>query len=82
MVANEGIIITLKDVLTHILNCENRALRIKGLEFAMEWLSDIAMDFTKAEKGLKAEISNNPSEADKWIEKILDDLDSVEYEEK
>lgn len=82
MVANEGIIISLKDVLTHISNSDSKKLRIKGLEFAMEWLADIEMDFTKAEKGLKAELANKPKEADKFIEQILDDLDSVEYEEE
>lgn len=81
MAANEGIVISLKDVLSYILNSNNKSLRKQGLEFAMEWLADIEMDFTKAEKGLKAEISNNPQEADKWIEKILDDLDKVEYKE-
>lgn len=81
MVGNEGIIISLKNVLTRILNSKNKNLRKRGLEFEMEWLADIEMDFTKAEKGLKAEISNKPKEADKFIEQILDDLDKVEYEE-
>lgn len=82
MVANEGIILSLKDVLTHILNSENKTLRRRGLEFAMEWLADIEMDFTKAEKGLKAEIENKKDVADSWIQKILDDLDKVEYSEE
>lgn len=79
---NDGMIYTLKDVLSYVLNCDNKSLRRKALEFAMEWLSNMEMDFTKAEKGLKAEIANNREEADRWIEKILEDLDKVEYSEK
>lgn len=82
MVANEAMIFTLKDVLSYTLNSENKLLRRKSLEFAMELLSDMEMDFTKAEKGLKEEIAGHKDEADKWIDKILEDLDDVEYSEE
>lgn len=78
---NAALVYTLKDVLSYVLNSENKNLRRKALEFAMELLSEMEMDFTMAEKGLKAEIENRKEEADKWIEKILEDLDKVEYEE-
>lgn len=78
---NAALVYTLKDVLSYVLNSEKKNLRIKALEFAMELLSEMEMDFTMAEKGLKAEIENRKDEANKWIEKILEDLDKVEYEE-
>ena len=37
------------------------------------------MDYTKAEKALKAEIQGEGKIADEWIEKILDDVDKTEY---
>jgi hypothetical protein len=78
---NAALVYTLKDVLSYVLNSENKNLRRKALEFALELLSEMEMDFTKAEKGLKAEIENKKDDADMWIEKILSDLDKVEYEE-
>lgn len=79
---NAALVYTLKDVLSYVLNSENKNLRRKALEFAMELLSEMEMDFTMAEKGLKAEIENKKDDADMWIEKILQELDKVEYEDE
>lgn len=79
---NAALVYTLKDVLSYVLNSENKSLRRKAFEFALELLSEMEMDFTNAEKGLKAEIENRKDTADQYIEKILSDLDKVEYEEK
>lgn len=79
---NAALVYTLKDVLSYVLNSENKNLRRKALEFAMELLSEMEMDFTNAEKGLKAEIENRKDAADQYIEKILSDLDKVEYKEE
>ena len=73
------LVMELKSILTHILNIDNKGLRRISLEFAMELLSEIEMDYTKAEKALKAEITGKRKEADEWIERILLDLDKVEY---
>ncbi len=47
----------------------------------MELLSEVEMDYTKAEKALKAEIQGKREKADEWIEKILEDVDKIEYSE-
>lgn len=69
----------LKNVLSYILNIDNISLRRKALEFAMELLTEVEMDFTKAEQALKAEIAGDQKEANKWIERILLDIDKTEY---
>jgi len=75
------LLLELKAILSHILNIENKVLRRKSLEFAMELLSEVEMDYTKAEKALKAEIQGKREKADEWIEKILEDVDKIEYSE-
>lgn len=79
---NKPLVMELKSILSYILNIQNKGLRRKSLEFAMELLSEIEMDYTKAEKALKAEIKGERKTADEWIEKILSDLDETEYSKK
>ncbi|MBI5392080.1 hypothetical protein HZB00_03710 [Candidatus Woesearchaeota archaeon] len=76
---NKPLLVELKAILSHILNSDNKSLRRRSLEFAMELLSMVEMDFTKAEKALQAEIRGKRKEADSWIEKILTDIDKEEY---
>ena len=71
-----------KAVLSYILNSNNKALRRKSLEFVMELLSEVEMDYTKAEQALKAEIKGERKKADEFIEHILSDIDKQEYGEK
>ena len=73
------LVLELKALLSYVLNIDNKGLRRKTLEFAMELLSEIEMDYTKAENALKAEIKGNRKEADKYIEQILQDVDETEY---
>ena len=79
---NKPLVMELKSILSYILNIDNKSLRRKSLEFSMELLSEIEMDYTKAEKALKAEIKGERKLADDWIEKILADLDETEYSKK
>ncbi len=76
------LVMELKAILTYILNIDNKSLRRKSLEFSMELLSEIEMDYTKAERALKAEITGKRKEADELIESILDDVDKLEYGKK
>lgn len=71
-----------KAILSYILNTDNKNLRRKSLEFTMELLSEMEMDYTKAEKALQAEIKGERKTADELIEKILFDLDKIEYDGK
>ena len=68
-----------KAILCYILNSENVNLRRRALEFVMELLSEVEMDYTKAEEAIKAEIAGDKKKSDKLIEKILLDIDKVEY---
>ena len=74
-----AVLMELKGVLTYLLNSKNVDLRKKGLEFAMELLSELEMDFTKAEKALKAELKGDKKTASKIVEDILNDIDKEEY---
>ncbi len=76
---NKSLLLELKAILSYILNIDNKGLRRKSLEFSMELLSMNEMDYTKAEKALKAEIKGERKEADKLIEAILNDVDKQEY---
>ena len=79
---NKPLVMELKGILSYVLNIDNKGLRRKSLEFSMELLSEIEMDYTKAEKALKAEIKGEKKQADEWIERILDELDETEYSKK
>ena len=79
---NKPLVLELKAILSYILNIDNKGLRRKSLEFSMELLSEMEMDYTKAEKALKAEIKGERKTADEWIEKILEDVDETEYSKK
>ena len=74
------LVLELKALLTYILNSENTKLRIKTLEFSMELLSEMEMDWLVAEQALKAELKGEHTKADDLIEKILDAVDKEEYE--
>ncbi len=73
------LLVEVKGLLTHILNSDNQALRVKTLELVMIVLSETEMDAVKAENALKAELKNKHKEADALIEKILVDVDKEEY---
>ncbi len=75
------LIAEIKALLTYILNTDNKSLRKKTLEFVMELLSEIEMNWKLAEKALKEELKGNRKAADKLIEQILNDVEKEEYSE-
>lgn len=72
-------LLEIKFMLTGILNIDNSSLRQRTLRDAMELLSMNKMHYTWAENALKEEIVGNKAKADKWIQKILDEVDKEEY---
>jgi len=70
----------MKAVLSHILLSNNISLRRKTLEFVLELMSINEMDFKKAEEALKCEMNGKQDETNKWINRILLDIDKLEFE--
>ena len=54
---------------------QNISLRRKALEFAIEALSELKLDFEKAENAIRAEIEGNQKDSNLWMTRILLDLD-------
>jgi hypothetical protein len=74
------LLMEMKAILSHILNSNNISLRRKSLEFVLELMSVNEMDFKKAEMALKCEMNGKQDETNKWINRILLDIDKLEYE--
>ncbi|GEM_PF-1990341 len=76
------LVLELKALLTYILNSDNTKLRVKTLEFTMELLSELEMDWRPAEQALKEELKKHHAQADDLIETILDAVNKEEYGKK
>ncbi|MBS3159236.1 hypothetical protein J4436_00440 [Candidatus Woesearchaeota archaeon] len=73
------LLMELKKLLTETLNSENSSARKKALEGSMELLTELEMDISKIEKAIKFEIKGESEEANKIIEKELDEINEEEY---
>jgi len=75
------VLMELKGLLSDALISEKSDLRIKLLNGSMELLTELEMDFRKIEKAIKLELNGKTEEANKMIEKELDEINEEEYVE-
>ena len=73
------LLVEIKYLLTNALNSDKSSLRKRCLEDVMNLMEEMEMDSEKAEMAIKAEMDGKKELADSFIQKILKEVNKLEY---